>query len=376
MIMKNSLVLMIACLLGQAPAKTFAQQYNLLVGSYTKTANDAGLRVYSFDENTGKSVLKKIYVGPKDPSYLAIAPDNKHVYTANEGDARVSAYSYDSKSGELILLNQQDSNGNAPCYISIDSKQKYAVVANYTGGNLSVFPIQPDGKLAARSQFIQYTGSGPDKDRQTQPHVHSTIFSPDYKQLFVSDLGTDRLNIYQFIDGTDHEPLKKNAQEFVQMPAGGGPRHIDFSKDQKYIYSIQEMTANISVLKYQNGKAQVIQNISMVTPGFKGTIGAADIHTSPDGKFLYTTNRGDANNIAVYRINQQTGKLTMVEIRSTLGKGPRNFTISPNGKFLLVGHQYTNDIVVFKRDKISGKLSDSGERLQANAPVCLKFGAI
>lgn len=354
----------------------FAQKQNLVVGSYTKNQDEIGLRVYEFDSSTGKAQLKSSLVGAKDPSYLLIHPTNKFVYTVNESAAKVSAYAYDSLSGKLTYLNQQDSKGDAPCYISTDKNGKLAIVANYSGGSLAVFPIQKTGKLASASQVIAYEGAGPDKERQAKPHIHSTILSPDDKIVAVSDLGTDKIELYNFNPADPKKALKAYIPASIKLPAGGGPRHVSFSANGRFLYSIQEMTANISVIDFSDKTPAIIQNITMLKPDFKGTIGAADIHLSADGKFLYATNRGDANEIGVFAIDQVSGKLTLVEIIPTLGKGPRNFVISPNDDFILIGHQYTNNIIVFKRDKGTGKLTDSGERIEANAPVCLKFGKL
>lgn len=354
-----------------------AQKLNLLIGTYTDKGTSEGIYVYEFDTKTGKAVYKNKATGTENPSYLAISRDGKYVYAANEaGAGEVSSFTFDKKSGSLKLLGKKPSNGTAPCYVSTNSKGNFVFAGNYGAGNFSVYPVSSDGSLGDAVQVIQHSGSGINKERQEGPHVHSTVLSPDEKFLMVSDLGTDKISIYHFDAHNTTKPLIPADQPYVEVKAGNGPRHLDFHPNGKFAYSIQEMTGNITVFAYNNGHLNAVQNISILPQGFNGAIGAADIHVSPDGTFLYASNRGEANDIAIFSIDKGTGMLKPSGRASTLGKGPRNFVIDPSGNFLIAGNQNSDSVIIFRRDKKTGLLSDTGERIKVGAPVCLKFTSI
>ena len=352
-----------------------AQKIDLFVGTYTNNDKSEGIYVYEFDVATGDATLKN-QVASDNPSFLAISTDRNYVYAVNElGDNKgaVNAYTYDEPTGKLTLLNQQPTQSNGPCHINIDSKGKHVIVSNYSGGAISVFPLEADGRLGALVQLIQHEGSGPNESRQNAPHVHSAFFSPDEKQVYVQDLGTDKVNIYAYDFEHSSEPLTPATQPFVSGSPGGGPRHAAVSTDGNYLYLVQELTATVMVFAQKGGKLAPIQEIAMNEEGFEGRNGAADIKLSPDGKFLYASNRGDANTLAIYGVDPQDGKLTKLGNQSVLGRGPRNFTLSPDGKFLLVANQNTDEVVVFARDTDTGLLHDTGHRIAVGAPVCLVF---
>ncbi len=351
-----------------------AQKLNLIIGTYTNKGTSEGIYVYEFDTATGKSSYKNKVTGVNDPSYVALNKDGNFLYAVNEGSGEVSSFSFDKTSGALKFLNKRSSNGAAPCYVVIDKDSRYVIVANYSGGSFSVYPVQKDGSLGEAAQTIQHSGSSVNKERQERSHVHSAVFSPEEDHLIVSDLGTDQISIYRFNSAGNTQPVSTGEQPFVDAGKGSGPRHFDFHPNGKFAYSIQELNGNISAFGYNKGKLSLLQNISMVDPAFKGETGAADIHVSPDGKFLYSSNRGDANDIAIFAINPKTGKLTLKGRTSSMGKGPRNFVIDPEGNFLLAANQYSDSIVIFKRNKTTGMLTDTGERIKVGAPVCLKFG--
>ncbi len=351
-----------------------AQKHMLLIGTYTDKGTSEGIYVYEFDTQTGKAVYRNKATGIENPSYLAISHDEKYVYSGNEaGEGTISSFKFDKQSGALTLINSQRSEGTSPCYVAINKAGSFLFTANYGGGNFSVFPVLTDGSIGEAVQIIQHRGTGPDKKRQEGPHVHSTVLSPDERYLMVSNLGTDKIYIYRFNPANQAKPLTEASPAFAEVGPGNGPRHLDFHPNGKFAYSIQEMTGNITVFGYKEGRFNTLQDISMLAEGFKGNTGAADIHVSPDGNFLYASNRGDANDIAIFSVNQNTGKLTLKGRTSTLGKGPRNFVIDPSGNYLLVGNQNSDYIVIFKRDKTTGLLTDTGERIKTGSPVCLKF---
>ncbi|SEL69910.1 lactonase family protein [Parapedobacter koreensis] len=359
------------------PAMIFAQHQpiDLFVGTYTNNGKSKGIYVYAFDPATGSATLKST-TESGNPSFLAVSADRKYVYAANEnvdGKGAVSAYAYDGATGKLTLLNEQLTQGDAPCHVATDSRGTHVIASNYMGGSISVFPIKPDGSLGPIKQFIQHTGSGPDKSRQEAPHVHSAFFTPDEKRVYIQDLGTDKVHIYDFQPASADKPLVPSVQPFAQSAPGGGPRHLAQSADGSFAYLVQEMTGKVMVYRQQNGQLEPIQEVEMNEDGFAGKNGAADIKLSPDGKFLYASNRGDANTLAIYRVNATDGKLTKVGNQSVLGRGPRNFNITPDGRYLLVANQNTDEVVVFTRDADTGLLRDTGNRIAVGSPVCLVF---
>ena len=368
--MKKNIIIFLMSLLSTI---AFAQKtnYNLLVGTYTAPGKSEGIYTYNFNTATAVSNLKQIAKGIANPSYLAVSPDNKFVYAVNEtgNTSTVSAFSYDQKTGLLSFLNKVDSHGADPCFVTVDDKN--VIVANYSGGSLAVFPRKVDGSLSEASQVIRHTGKSIDpKGRQKSAHVHMVKFTPEHKHLIVNDLGEDQIYIYNYNPtGKDKTLTEKKA---LKTNAGTGPRHITFTPNGKFAYLVHEFNGSITAFSYLNGNLTKLQEIGTTSKSFSGSVDAADIHVSADGKFLYETNRGDANSISAFSI-LPTGKLKFIETVSTLGKGPRNFTIDPSGKYLLIGHQYTNNIVVFNRNKTTGKLTDSGKRIDVGAPVCLVF---
>jgi 6-phosphogluconolactonase len=303
-----------------------------------------------------------------------VSPDEKFIYAVNEASdkgngGKVTAYAFNKADGKLSFIDQQPSIGDDPCYVSVDKTNRWVAIANYTSGTLSVLPINKEGGLDAATTSIQHNGKSVDKERQEGPHVHCVMFSKDNKYLFANDLGLDKIKVYSFNE--KNGTLKASGD--VNTTPGTGPRHLAFHPSNKYAYLIQEMGGVVSAYRYATGKFTLMQNISSVPAGFKGDIGSADIHVSADGNFLYASNRGESNTIAIYKINQQTGKLTVIGHQSTLGKAPRNFNFDPSGNFLLVGNQDTDEIVIFKVNKKTGLLTDTGKRIKVGKPVCLKW---
>ena len=357
------------------PAMTYAQtEHYLLIGTYTKGKSE-GIYVYKFNSETGDiSPVSK--VAASNPSYLAVSPDEKFVYAVNEGGddkGSVSAFSFDKNTGTLKYIDKQPSGGDHPCYVAVNKTGKWVAVANYTGGSFSTLPVMANGTLGVPTT-IQHTGSSVNKERQDKPHVHSTVFSPDDKYLFVQDLGIDKITIYSFNPGSGKpEPAPV---PFVATTPGTGPRHFTFHPNGKYAYLIEEMGGQIEAYKYNNGKLTHIQTISSLPDTFTGKKWAADIHISPDGKFLYASNRTPSNTVGAFKIDNKTGRLTAIGFESVKGDVPRNFTIDPSGNFLLVANQETDNVVIFKRNKETGLLTDTGKQIQVGNPVCLKWADV
>jgi len=351
-----------------------AQHSYLLIGTYTSGKSE-GIYVYDFNNLNGDAVYKSKIKAP-NPSFLAVSPNRQYVYAAFEqggknGAGKIGAYHFDKKTAALQFINEQMSGGDDPCFVTTDRSGKWLAAANYSGGSLAILPVAGNGGLDAASTVIQHNGSSVNKNRQEKAHVHSTFFSADSRYLLVPDLGMDKIMIYSFNAQTGK--LQTAPQAFAKTADGAGPRHIIFSPNNKYVYLMQELTGKVVSYQYNNGRLTAIQEISAAQPGFNGFMGSADIHVSGDGKFLYCSNRGDANTITVFKINPANGKLSVAGYQSTMGKGPRNFSLDPSGNFLLVANQNSDDIIVFKRNKKTGLLTDTGKKIEVGNPVCLKW---
>ncbi len=351
------------------------EQYYLITGTYTGGLSE-GIYVYRF--NSGDGSYKEIsHVKISNPSFVVVSPDEKFVYAVQEDAAsngkggEITAFAFNKQTGKLTYINERPSGGDHPCYVTVDKTGRWVVAGNYSSGSLAVLPVQPDGSLGVAASIIQHEGSGVNKPRQAKPHVHCTIFSADNRFLFVPDLGIDKVMIYAFDEATGK--LEPAPQPFARSTDGAGPRHLCFHPSGKYAYLIEELSGTVLVFDQQNGTLKSKQRISSMPAGDTGFAGSADIHVSPDGKFLYASNRADANTIAIFSIHKKTGQLSLVGHQSTLGKTPRNFNFDPSGKFLLVGNQNSDEIVIFKRDARTGLLTDTGKRIKTGKPVCLKW---
>ena len=354
---------------------TIAQQNYLITGTYTGSKSE-GIYVYGFNTNDGTA--KEIsHVKISNPSVLAISPDQQFVYAIEEDAAangkggKIAAFFFNKQSGALTFINEQSTGGDHPCYVSVDKTGGWVVAGNYTSGSLSVLPVLADGSLGTVASTIQHQGSGPVTLRQNGPHVHCTLFSADNDFLFVPDLGIDKVMIYTFDAATGKLGTAK--QPYAQSEPGAGPRHLCFHPSNKFAYLMEELSGTVVVFKYKKGKLKVKQHISSMPAGDTSFAGSADIHVSPDGRFLYASNRAEVNTIAIFSINAKNGTLKLIGHQSTLGKTPRNFNFDPSGNFLLVGNQNSDEIVIFKRDIETGLLSDTHNRISVGKPVCLQW---
>lgn len=359
--------------------------YNLLVGTYTGSGSD-GIYVYRFDTDSGR-VSPVSSAKAENPSYLVASRDGRHVYAVNElpGDAGpasvrggVSAFDFDAKTGALKFVNRVSAQGNDPCYLSLSPDGRYLVVANYSvasdpGGSFSVFPVEATGALGAAVLNVHHEGTGPVKGRQDGAHVHSTVFSPNGKYLFVQDLGADKLYSYRYTPDGSRGLIGPTESRYTLAKAGSGPRHLVFGANGRFAYVTNELNASVDVYRYDDGRLAHVETVPMTAPGFAGKVGGGALHLSPDGRFLYATNRGDANDIVIYAVNAADGKLTLVGRQSSLGKTPREFAIDPSGKWLIVGNQDSDSVFVFRRDIASGRLEPNPARIRIDKPVDFKF---
>jgi 6-phosphogluconolactonase len=342
----------------------------LFIGTYTSGQSE-GIYVYTFDPATGQLAPHSKATDILNPSFLALSPNRKFLYAVSESapDSRVYSFALDAEAGTLTSLNYQPSGGGGPCHVTVDKTGRWVLVGNYGGGNLSVLPVGADGRLAAPVQTVQHSGKGANASRQEKPHVHQVPLAANNRDLFVPDLGIDQLVAYKFDEKSGR--LNATPQLSVALSPGGGPRHLTFHPDKKFAYVIQELSGTITALTYQLGKLAPIQIISAMPPGATEDPAGADIHVSPDGRFLYASLRGN-NTLAIFAIDPKTGRLTYRQSVSTGGKHPRNFTLDPSGRFVLVANRDSNSITVFRRDAQTGGLTPVSEAT-VPTPTCLVF---
>ncbi|MHC8367063.1 lactonase family protein [Pseudomonas sp. ZT5P21] len=363
-----------------------ADHYQVLVGSYT-AGQSQGIYRLSFDSANGQIEAKPLQVvKSENPSWLTVSKDQRRLFVVNENGpgqkdpvGRVSSYTIDPKTHELSLINQVQSLGNEPTHSSLSGDASHLFVSNYSvaedpGGTLAVLPVGADGKLKTVVQLSSHQPSRVNAERQMSAHVHSTVPSPDGKFVFSNDLGADKIFIYRFDpDANPDLPLTAATPASVQLPPGSGPRHLLFSADGKHAWLTMEMSAQVAVFDYQNGKLAHTQRVDLADGQPTSDKAAAALHASKDGKFLYVSNRGTANQLLVFAIDPASGHLKELQRRSVEGDHPREFSLDPSGKFVLIANQKSNQIVVVERDAKSGLLGKTVQKLPMDAPSDLKF---
>jgi len=359
--------LMLCACTSMKQKETMEKMY-LMVGSYA-TPEEEGIKVYAWDGEKGEAAYVSGLKGISNPSYQVVSADGKRVYSVGEDDGLTStahALSFDKSQGRLALMNTQLTQGGAPCYINLSPNGKFVITANYVGGSISLLGLDSEGKIGTEAEVIPFEGEGVLKGRQSQPHLHCVEFTPDGKFLLANDLGTDKIHVFPLTSGGK---LDEMGTFDVELEAGSGPRHLCFSKDGRFAYLINELSGKVTALSYKGETLTPIQYIEADTVNAQGS---ADIHLSPDGKFLYASNRLKADGIAVFSVHQETGMLTRAGYQLT-GIHPRNFIITPDGRFLLVACRDSNLVQIFRRDEKTGLLVDTGKTIDTSKPVCLKF---
>ena len=364
------------CLLTILPvfSQTPDQKFLVFVGTYTDKTESKGIYAYEFDAATGKLTARGLAAETSNPSWVVLHPNGEWAYAANESgkQSTISAFSVDAKSGRLTLLNQLPALGEDPCYLSFDKTGKYLFVANYTSGNVVVFPILPGGKLGEHTAAIKDSGVlGPNKERQEAPHAHWVELSAGNRLSYVVDLGLDRVQAYSF-DATNGKLTPSFSHSAVLDP-GTGPRHGVFSKDEKFLYVLGEVKSTVTAFVTDGkGDYRAIQAVSGLPANFTGRNDAAEIALHPNGKWLFASNRGH-DSVTVFAVDPATGALRPAGDYSTGGKEPRHFAIDPTGQFLLAENQNSNSIVVFRINAETGALSQVSVTEGVPSPVCLVF---
>jgi 6-phosphogluconolactonase len=350
-----------------------AQTFNVYFGTYTQTGPSEGIYHATLDAETGKLSAPDLACKTSKPSFIAIHPNGKYIYSVTEGNpGKLSAFAINPETKKLKLINQSISGGKGPCHVSVSDDGKTLLAANYGSGSISSTPINEDGSLGKTATIIQHKGSSINQRRQKGPHAHSINLSPDNRFAYVADLGMDKIMIYKLDPKTSK--LTKNDPPCFKTKPGAGPRHFTFHPNKRFAYLINELDNTIAALSYnsKDGKLTEIQTISTLPEDYKGETNTAEVKVHPNGKFLYGSNRGH-DSIAIYKIDTESGKLTLIGFQSTDIKNPRHFNIDPSGKYCIVGNQDTNNILLFKVDQKTGLLIPTETSFSIGQPICVKF---
>ncbi|HYI77879.1 MAG TPA: lactonase family protein [Chryseolinea sp.] len=360
------------------PVDAQSKQEILYVGTYSVRGSQG---IYAFAFNRAKQNLTLLQAVPslESPTFIGIHPSQKYLYSVNRGKAdvadqggSVSAYGIDPATGRLSGLNHKSSYGDGPCYVEVDKSGKYIFVSHYGEGNLTVLSLFKDGSIGSVSDAKKFTGNSIHTERQQSPHIHSTVVSPDNKFVYVMDLGTDKIYIYEF--NAEEGALRPAPTPEVSVLKGGGPRHLALHPSGNFAYVVEELTSTVGVFSIDKatGALTILQDsVRSLPETFTDQNTSADIHTDIAGKFLYMSNRG-ANVLSIYTIAQD-GLITLSDHQDTGGKVPRNFLVDPKGQYLFVANQDTDTINIFKINSKTGKLTKVGKPVKVPSPVCLKL---
>jgi len=339
------------------------QTVAMAVGTYTY-GESKGIYTYHFDQTTGKAELLDS-LELTNPSYLTYANKGRQLYAVsetNDAQASLNIIEFDAQSGSMRLLNSIPTHGEDPCYVS--AKGHYALTANYSAGSMSVFRLNRKGAKIAPTYIYGGATGGPDLTRQDTPHVHCAVFAPDNKYILATDFSADRILSYRL----KRHKAKANGVA-TRISADSGPRHLIFSNDGRYAYIMSELSGRVTTCRYDKGRLEVLQEIVADSTGARG---GADIHLSPDGKFLYASHRLQADGITIYAVDSHTGLLSRIGYQPTAAH-PRQFNISPNGRFLLCCCRDNDKIQVFRRNALTGLLTDTHQDIPVSKVTCVQF---
>lgn len=360
------------------PRSTTRAEAPLVFISAFASGDKGAIHAFQFDTTSG--ALKPLHrtADIRNPFFIALSPDRRFLYAIDAEkfggaeDEFVAAYAIEGRTGALKMLNRQSSRGRASCYLDVDATGQTVVVANYSSGSVAALPVRKDGSLGEAASFVQHSGTGFDPARQKGPDAHSIAVSPDNRFALAADLGLDKILIYH-LDAATAKLTANEAQPFAKMQPGSGPRHLTFHPNGRRVYVISELKNTVTFFDYtaDAGMLTERQTISTLPADFAGGSYCADLKITPDGRHLYGTNRGH-DSIAVYRIAED-GRLSLVTIQPSLGKGPQNLLITPDGQWLLCANMPGNSVVVFRINPETGELKLAGEPVAMPMPSCIRW---
>ncbi len=357
-----------------ASPATHASDPLVFISSFAPGEQGA-IQAYRLNVETAQFTLATTTTDVEHPFFMALSPDRQFLYSIHaeqfggKSDEQVAAYRIVDDAGTLELLNRQSTHGTAACYLDVDATGKTVVVANYATGSVASLPVNSDGSLGDAASFIQHAGSSVHPQRQTGPNAHCIVVSPDNRFVFAADLGIDKLLCYRLDAATSQ--ITPHRQPFVRMPPGAGPRHLTFHPDGAHVYVINELANSVTHLDYDTKSGLLIERdtVSTLPEDFTGESYCADLKITPDGRHLYGTNRGH-DSIAAYRVAND-GRLILLHITPSGGKGPQNLAITPDGALLLCANMPGHNITTFRIDAETGRLTNGGEPLPITSPSCL-----
>ena len=360
----------------EAPKKGPPPEWLVFVGTYTKPQKSKGIYAYRFQPSSGKLTPLGVAAETNSPSFLAVHPNQRFLYAANEVNAgMVSAFAIDSATGKLQALNQVSTKGGGPCHVAVDRSGKFLYAANYNTGSVAAFPIRDDGSLEEASAFVQHSGSGANAQRQRGPHAHSMTLSPDNHFVFAADLGLDQVLGYRF--DPSRGGMVTDEPQVTRVAPGSGPRHIAFRPDGRFLYVLSEMAATVTAFRYDaaKGSTEELQVISTLPADYSGAKGSAEIAIHRNGQYLYASNRAGNDTIAAFHIDPTSGKLATIGFVAPRGKTPRNFAIDPTGNWIFTAYQDSDNMFLYKIDQKTGGLNPVGDAIEVFSPVCVAFAA-
>jgi 6-phosphogluconolactonase len=353
----------------------YSQNTYVFFGSFNRDKETEGIYVYQLDTISGKLSKITAVKGFLNPSYITLSSSGKYLFACTESKTpnagSVSSFEFKPENKSLTFINSQKSGGENPVYLSVYKNEKWLINGNYTEGSVSVYPISENGTINPIAQNFQFSEGSINQERQKRSHIHSTVFSPNFDYVFLPDLGADKIRCYKF-EPEKNEPLQTAEKLFTKTTLGSGPRHFTFHPNEKFAYCIEELTGTVNAYQYENGELDSIQRINAHSDKFNEGFESSDIHISPDGQYLYASNRGEENNIAIFAI-QNDGKLKTVGYQSTLGEHPRVFAIDETGKFLIATNTVSGNVFVFKRDIKTGLLKKVGKKLKIKSVSCVQI---
>ncbi|HLN59839.1 MAG TPA: lactonase family protein, partial [Thermoanaerobaculia bacterium] len=338
-----------------------------------------GIYRFEFDTASGAGTDPVLAGESENPSFLALHPGGRVLYAVNElktfggaATGAVSAFAIDGATGNLAPLNQQASGGADPCHLVVDRSGGNVLVANYSGGSVAVLPLAVGGRLRPATVVLRHAGTGPDRERQEAPHAHAILLDPAERFALAADLGADRIFVYRF--GAVAGSLEPNDPAGAAIDPGSGPRHLAWHPSGTFLYALNELTSTVTAFRYDAGRGALesFQTITTLPAGFSGRNLAAEIAVSPDGRFLYASNRGD-DSLAVFGIDAASGALAPAGRDATGGRAPRHFAIEPSGRWLLAANQDSDSVTVFRLEPATGRPVMEGRPLAIPKPVCLLF---